>query len=82
MHKEDCSRKWQCTPVIPALWRLRQEDLEFVAILSHKEKIKKKKKKERGAHSNSMGTETPALGTFLERAYVCLHLASNLDLLK
>jgi hypothetical protein len=38
------SQVWWCTPEIPALRRLRKEDLEFKASLLHSEPISKQKK--------------------------------------
>jgi hypothetical protein len=35
---------WWCMPVIPALWRLKQEDLEFKVILEHIVRPQLKKK--------------------------------------
>jgi hypothetical protein len=33
--KQGLSQAWWCTPVIPALWELRQEDLEFQTSLGY-----------------------------------------------
>jgi hypothetical protein len=44
------SQVWRFSPVIPAFWRQRQENHEFVASLGYRVKccLKKKKKKKRG----------------------------------
>jgi hypothetical protein len=38
---------WWCLPLILVLWRLRQEDSEFKAILGYIDTISKKKGKEK-----------------------------------